>query len=128
MLVKILRPLLVALAMTLPVSFVAMAQGAPRFVSVIDDLPLMEGLVETGEGVEFSTPQGRLAESTASGMSKDGVTRKGVLDFYAQTLPQLGWKAQGATRFVREGETLDLVIGEHGATLSVRFSLAPTDK
>lgn len=103
------------------------AEETSRFVSVIDDLPLMNGLVEVGEGVEFATPQGRIVEATARGASK-ALSESAVADFYAKTLPQLGWTAQSKTRFVREGETLDLIFGSDGGVLSVRFSLAPSDK
>jgi len=122
MVLKILSAALVALVVSAPAAPAAMAQDSQRFVSVINDLPLMVGLSEVGEGVEFSTPQGRIAETTATG----AVSRKTVQDFYARTLPQLGWKAIGSTRFVREGETLDLVLGNDGGVLTVRFSLAPS--
>lgn len=92
-----------------------------RFLSVIDDLPLMAGLDEAGDGVQFATPQGRIAEVTARGR----VSRAQVLKFYADTLPQLGWSRTGDGRFAREGETLALVFDESGGALSVRFSVTP---
>ena len=125
MALKILSVFLLVAVLACP----AVAGDAQRFVSVVDDLPLMDGLNEGAEGVEFTTPQGRLVEATATGT----VSAKAVLDFYAETLPQLGWtaaKIKGANkaRFVREGETLDLSTSRKAGTLSVRFSLAPTDK
>ena len=46
------------------------ATAAERFISVIDDLPLMAGLVEVkGSALVFSTPQGRIAEVSAKGAS-----------------------------------------------------------
>lgn len=114
--------LVMAVVVALPVVH-AWAEDGARFVSVIDDLPLMAGLDEVGEGVEFATPQGRIVEATAAG----SLSRQAVLDFYAATLPQLGWTRAGETRFVREGETLDLVLSEEAGVLAVRFSLAPTD-
>jgi len=93
----------------------------PRFASVIDDLPLMEALDEMGEGMQFSTPQGRIAEVTAVG----NATRAAVLDFYAQTLPQLGWARATQTTFAREEEILTLIIDKVETGLRVRFSLAP---
>jgi hypothetical protein len=128
MVMKIVRavPLVLALvgALLLTLPHGAMAQDSSRFVSVIDDLPLMNGLIEVGEGVEFATPQGRIVEATASG----ALSRKAVLAFYSNTLPQLGWVQGGETRFVREGETLDLVLSEKDGALSVRFSLAPSNQ
>lgn len=123
MALKILWAFVLATALALPALGPAGAQDAPRFVSVIDDLPLMAGLSETGEGVEFATPEGRLAETVASG----AVTQAAVLGFYAKTLPQLGWTPAGDARFIREGETLELRISQKDGVLSVRFSLAPFD-
>jgi len=130
MALKILRPVLAAFALLYGVA--AVPAWAEDFVSVIDDLPLMAGLVETTEGVEFSTPQGRLAETTAHAKDKGALNGRAVLDFYSRTLPQLGWTQQsakpGTARFVREGETLDLTTVEEQGQLTVRFSLAPTEK
>jgi len=99
-----------------------MAEQAPRFLSVIEDLPLMFELHEVGEGVQFSSPQGRIAEVTAQGHVKQAA----VLAFYESTLPQLGWTQVNRGLFIREDETLELVLEEKGPVLSVRFSLAPT--
>ena len=95
------------------------------FVSGIEDLPLMPGLVEVDETtMVFDTPGGRIVEALASGP----VSYDQVVSFYAATLPQLGWSAAGGTRFRREGETLELhfsdtpVVAGH---LTVRFALSP---
>jgi len=102
----------------------AFAEGATRFTSIIDDLPLMAGITEVGEGVEFSTPDGRIAEVAAEG----AVARADVLAFYAATLPQLGWTATDATHFVREAESLELIFKQVGNILQVQFTLAPEKK
>ena len=65
MLFKFIRLALVAFALMSAGS--AMAETPVHFVSVIEDLPLMADLQEVGEGVQFSTPQGRIAEITAQG-------------------------------------------------------------
>ena len=95
-----------------------------RFASVIDDLPLMAHITEVGEGVEFSTPDGRIAEVSAQGP----VTRQAVLAFYTATLPQLGWSRIDETVFVREDETLTLIMNPVKGGLRVRFALAPYKK
>ncbi len=118
----VLRSVLVLLALA---AWVPPAGAAERFTSIIDDLPLMAGLTEVGDGVSFATDEGRIAEVTAQGQ----VTRKAVLAFYARTLPQLGWMALGKGRYVREGETLELMIRKTKVgTVSVRFALAPRYK
>ena len=100
------------------------AEDATRFSSVIDDLPLMSAIHEVGEGVDFSTPDGRIAEVNAEGK----VAQADVLAFYDDTLPQLGWTRKGPGVYVREDETLSVTFERSGAVLHVRFQLAPTDK
>lgn len=92
-----------------------------RFFSVIDDLPVMAGISEDGEGVEFATAGGRIAQTSALGL----VRRADVLAFYAETLPQLGWTQSGRAAFVREGEMLSIEFEQDPAGLRVRFALAP---
>ncbi|MBC8337070.1 MAG: hypothetical protein H8E39_00120 [Alphaproteobacteria bacterium] len=92
------------------------------FLAGFEDLPLMPGLVEDeSAGMEFDAPGGRIVESVAMG----GVTRGAVLDFYASTLPQLGWRDDGPQGFAREGEVLRLEISENGGVVTVRFALSP---
>ncbi len=100
----------------------------PAFFAAVNDLPRMPALREAADGaLVFDSPSGRIAEVYAAGTA----SRESVLDFYAQTLPQLGWAAESATRFRREGEVLDIQFpdagGDSAATrsLTVRFSLAP---
>ena len=102
------------------------ATAAEGFISVIDDLPLMAGLVEVkGSALVFSTPQGRIAEVSAKGTSGNAARPKKVVAFYARTLPQLGWKAVGASNWVREGERLRLAVLVKKNTLIAQFSLTP---
>lgn len=117
-----LTPLVVSLMLF---AFSAVQAADPtRFASVIDDLPLMSEIVEVGDGVEFSTPAGRLAEVSAEGQ----VSRKDVLSFYGATLPQLGWARVGETEFVREDESLTLIFEQVSSGVRVRFALAPLKK
>ena len=82
----------------------------------------MSGLASVSEtGMVFDTPAGRIVESFAAG----DVERAAVLGFYRDTLPALGWAAEGAGRFVREGEILALDFFGDGGELVVRFTLAP---
>ena len=106
----------------------ARAADPTAFVSVIDDLPLMDGLDEVGEGVEFTTGQGRIVEATATARDGADLTQDAVMDFYAATLPQLGWRKTGGATFSREGEVLELLFGTSAGRLTVRFSLAPADR
>ncbi|MBT3305534.1 MAG: hypothetical protein HN377_03530 [Alphaproteobacteria bacterium] len=106
------------------------AEDAPRFITVLDDLPLVSGLVEdTESGTVFDTARGRIVEVFASGaLSKDD-----VLAFYDNTLPQLGWRRMASGVFQREGERLSLEFSfrPNSATgsapvLTVGFRLMPS--
>jgi hypothetical protein len=114
------------LAVGLAAACGAAAQDARvAFVSDIEDLPLMPGLAEIDEtAMVFDTPGGRIIEALTSGP----VSRDQVVRFYAATLPQLGWSADGETLFRREGETLELHFSDPpvvSGQLAVRFALAP---
>ncbi len=98
--------------------------GAPDggFVSGVEDLPLMAGLTEdTGAGLVFDKPSGRIVEAFATG----AVNRAAVIGFYAETLPQLGWQPAGDATFAREDEILRIEISGADGALTVRFSLSP---
>jgi hypothetical protein len=104
-----------------------MAQSqAPAFLSVIDDLPLMPGLLENAGGaLIFDTANGRIAENIASGPVEVGA----VTDYYARTLPQLGWKLETLDRYIREGEVLSIDIDNSNGDSTqavVHFRLSPT--
>mgnify|MGYP006094022945 CR=1 FL=1 len=104
------------------------ATAAEGFISVIDDLPLMAGLVEVkGSALVFSTPQGRIAEVSAKGTSGNAARPKKVVAFYARTLPQLGWLETTPGHFVREDEVLkiEFLTPPAGSTINVLFILSP---
>ncbi|MFQ6017982.1 MAG: hypothetical protein ACE5KF_07280 [Kiloniellaceae bacterium] len=127
------RPPAAALALAVLLSFGAAVQPGrlaepvraaddAAYVAGIQDLPLMPGLAEVPEaGVVFDKPSGRIVEAYAEG----ALSRAAVTAFYRKTLPQLGWRARGATAFSREGEQLELVILGGDGDLIVRFTLQP---
>jgi hypothetical protein len=99
------------------------AHAADAFVVGMEDLPLMPGLVPVeGAGMAFDSPQGRIVEAYAKGRA----ARNEVLDFYARTLPQLGWQALDRSAYRREGEVLRFELYEEQGSLTVRFFLSPT--
>jgi hypothetical protein len=101
---------------------VARAGEDAAYVSGIQDLPLMPGLAEVQDaGVVFDKPSGRIVEAYAEG----AVSKAAVVQFYLNTLPQLGWRAKAESLYAREGENLGLnFLGGDGA-LIVRFTLQP---
>ncbi len=115
--------LLCGLAAVAPVSH-PRAQETAGFVSTIEDLPLMPGLIEDEGGMVFDSARGRIVETFATGWVNEAAVR----DFYDETLPQLGWRPLGAGAFQRENEILMVEFpGGPGAAppLTVGFRLMP---
>jgi hypothetical protein len=83
----------------------------------------MSGLVENqAAAVTFETANGRIIEVEASGT----VSAEEVVEFYSETLPQLGWEKVGDIAFQRDQERLTLRITDVGAgRVLVAFSLSP---
>ena len=114
---------ILAMALMLHCGKVSAAGG---FLSVVEDLPLMDGLAEVkGSAVIFSTQQGRIVEVLAKSISSDAIRRENVLAFYGHTLPQLGWSPVEASNWVREDERLRLTVIVNDGKLMVQFSLTP---
>lgn len=103
----------------------------PRFFSALNDIPLMPGLYElTEDAVVFDKPEGRIVESAA--VSETQETGK-IRNFYAETLPQLGWQpvppaknAKTVDTYRKQGETLTVRTETRHELKIVRFSLSPT--
>ena len=122
---KRIRFLLHLLVMALMLNF-GKASAAGGFLSVVEDLPLMEGLTEVkGSALIFSTQQGRIVEVSAKSKSGETIGRENVLAFYQHTLPQLGWVPAQVLNWVREDERLGLTVTVNGGKLMVQFSLTP---
>ncbi len=97
-------------------------EATGSFLAGLDDLPLTPGLREIKDaGVVFDKPEGRIVEAYAEGRLSVAKVRS----FYAATLPQLGWRAEGAGRYRREGEVLSIGIRAAGKGLTVHFFLSP---
>lgn len=120
----LLAPVLAAvLALALALAAPVRGEG---FLSALEDVPLMPGLAEVRDaGLEFEAATGRLVEAVATGIPGPRVGRAAVLEFYAETLPALGWRPEGPARFVREDEALTLAVEETPTLVTVRFAVKP---
>ncbi len=96
---------------------------AGAFLEAIEDMPLMEGLTENPEaGVSFHTKQGRLVEAQAAGE----IPVAKVMEFYRETLPQMGWVVVDEVSFKREKEILRISASpDKDFRTLVFFSLSP---
>lgn len=117
------RLLLCATSITAIGGVVATLAGAADvFLSRLEDLPLAPGLSEdTAAGLSFDSAGGRIVESYARG----NMTEDQVLQFYKETLPQLGWTAESARQYRRSGERLRLELTPGGPGVTVHYSLSP---
>lgn len=95
---------------------------AAEFFERLDDVPIMPALQPVDQaGIEFDAPSGRIVETYAIG----AVERRAVLDFYRDTLPQLGWRVGAGNAFRREDEMLRLDFFGPDGELTVRFTVSP---
>lgn len=108
-----------ALALCLAAALPAAAQ---TFLDGFEDVPLAPQLATVAEaGMVFDSPAGRIVETFATG----NATKAAVIRFYAETMPALGWTAQGPTQYAREGERLTIDFFGGDGALTARFTLAP---
>ncbi len=97
------------------------AAAAQDFFASVDDLPLMAGLTEIPEAaLMYDKPGGRIAEVMARGP----VSRADIVRFYAQSLPQLGWRVTNGG-FERDGEMLTITYRADGGDTVVHLRLNP---
>jgi hypothetical protein len=100
----------------------AWSEDATSYLSGVEDLPLMPGLAEIGGTTTvFDANSGRIVEAYAAGR----VEREQVVEFYARTLPALGWRLEDGSRYRRDDETLQIDFLGGGDPLTVRFTLNP---
>jgi len=86
------------------------------------DVPLADGLVEDAEaGTLFESATGRVVIVEAKG----AVAARSIERYYEQVLPELGWRAAGGNRFLRDGEALNIAITRANGLTLVVFRLSP---
>ncbi len=110
----------------LPLSSAAFAQSPEktRFFGALYDVPIMPGLEEApDQAVLFDKPDGRIAEAVATTRTLSAAR---IEDFYAESLPQLGWKKTASGYYQREGESLRYTIEKKPPLTIVRFALEPS--
>ena len=103
------------------------AQGnvqEPVFFSVLEDVPVMPGLMEVEDSaLFFDKPQGRIVELS---VDMSGVTREQILNFYLETLPQFGWGVVEENLFFRDGEYLELSFIQQDGQQVLKIMVKPS--
>lgn len=93
------------------------------FFEALYDVPVMPGLEELkDQAVLFDKPDGRIASVTAASAT---LKEQDISAFYAQTLPQLGWKKSSENQYVRGKERLTMDVSRKPPLTVVHFALAP---
>lgn len=126
------RPILIALTCVVALGFYAMDLRAsdivndaePAFFSVIQDVPVMPGLMEIeSRSFSFDKPEGGIAQVSAH---LGRVNTHQVIHFYDVTLPQLGWGKIETNRFYRQNEFLQLDFEQEAQGQIVKIMVKPT--
>ncbi|HVZ00330.1 MAG TPA: hypothetical protein VHA35_12540 [Dongiaceae bacterium] len=98
------------------------AAHATEYLVGASDLPLADGLKEQPDkGAVFDTPLGRIVTAYAAGNARP----QAVLDFYDDTLPQLGWERQKTGTYRRKQQILKIdVVGPEQGPCKVSYTLS----
>lgn len=102
---------------------------ADDFLIGTEDVPFMQELaLLPDETFDFDTENGRIYFTKAT----TSIGSKKVLDFYRQTLPQLGWEEKQSGTFIREEDELRINVTEeqskNGKSTIVVFELVTKSK
>ena len=97
---------------------------AQSFFTGLPDIPLMPGLVELEErALSFDKPEGRILVGAAS--VDDSLLANQVQAYYAEVLPQFGWRALEPFLYVRGTERLEIGFDDMGATKILEITISP---
>jgi hypothetical protein len=104
------------------VAFTFLFGLALAYLPGTEDVPLMRGLELVEDPIIFDKLEGRLVTLHAQG----DVSEKDISEFYAATLPNLGWKKKADSIYMREGESLKLSFKNFkNKKILVTFEIAP---
>lgn len=105
--------------------YAATSYATDSFLTKTSDIPLMEGLkINPSNQMDFDTPTGQVL--TLEGVSKTK-TGDDVIAFYESILPQMGWKNAEKGSFLRQSDTLNIVILKNKKPSKVRFDIFLTN-
>lgn len=99
------------------------ARAGDAYFEALYDVPIMKGLEEVKEqAMLFDKPGGRIASVVA--VSKT-VAAGEIEGFYAESLPQLGWRKTAQNQYVRGEDRLVLELVRRPPVTVVHFTLSP---
>ena len=92
---------------------------ATAFLAGSEDVPLMEGMKGEDAPAIFDKKEGQVMVSKVI----TGETRSGILSFYQEALPNLGWIKQSLHVYKRKNQTLTLSLKKLKTKYQVTFTL-----
>lgn len=90
------------------------------------DIPLINGLkLNPMEQMDFDTPRGQVLVLEGVVKNKTG---KDVLSFYDEVLPQMGWVKVETGSFVRQEDSLTILVLKNKNPAKIRFDISLVGK
>lgn len=97
---------------------------AEEFLAGTSDIPVMNGLkINTSEQMDFDTPIGQVLILEGISVKKTG---NEILNFYKNTLPQMGWEEKSEGIFIRQKDSLTISVLKNNNPAKVRFDISLT--
>ncbi len=101
----------------------ALAAEKAVFFEALYDVPVMPGLEEVkDQAMLFDKPDGRIASVVAVSHT---LAVADISGFYAQSLPQLGWRKTAENQYVRGKDRLYMEVVKKPPLTIVHFTLEP---
>ncbi len=102
------------------------AAKAPLFFEALYDVPVMPGLEELkDQAMLFDKPDGRIASVMAASKNLNATE---ITRFYAESLPQLGWRKTAENQYVRGSDSLKMEVSKKPPLTVVHFTLSPVNR
>ncbi len=105
-------------------SFSVSAHAETAYLSALPDIPLMPQMKAMPEtAVVFDKAEGRIVEES---VKAPNIPVSAIDNFYAETLPALGWTRLSPQRFSRNGEQLIVNLEKLQSEGLVKFAVSPS--
>ena len=92
------------------------------FVNGINDIPIFKNMKNIEDSlVVFDTNKGRLITSEIFGENN----QKKIESYYEKILPNLGWEKLKSSKYLRDGEILDLEYKKIDEKVHLIFKISP---